>query len=48
MNYPLISDFSKKISRDFGFLVEDPEDDLNGAALRGLVIVNEEGVVRHV
>ncbi len=48
LNFPLISDFSKKISRDFGFLVEDEEDDLNGAALRGLVIVNPEGVLRHV
>ena len=48
LNFPLISDFSKKMSRDFGFLVEDSEDELDGAALRGLVIVDSEGVVRHV
>ena len=48
LNYPLISDFSKKISKNFGFLVTDPEDELIGAALRGLVIVNPEGIVRHV
>ena len=48
LNFPLISDFSKKISRDFGFLVENAEDELNGAALRGLVIANQKGVVRHV
>lgn len=36
------------MSRNFGFLVTDPEDELIGAALRGLVIVNPEGVVRHV
>ena len=48
LNYPLISDFSKQISRDFGFLVEDSQDELNGAALRGLVIINDKGIVRHV
>lgn len=48
LNYPLISDFSKKMSREFGFLVTDPEDELIGAALRGLVIVSPEGVIRHV
>ena len=47
LSYPLISDFSKKISREFGFLVEDEEDELNGAALRGLVIVGPDGVIRH-
>lgn len=36
------------MSRKFGFLVEDPNDELYGAPLRGLVIVNGEGVVRHV
>ena len=48
LDFPLISDFSKKMSRDFGFLVEDENDELNGAALRGLVIVGTDGVVRHV
>ena len=48
LNYPLIADFSKKISRTFGFLVEDENDELNGAALRGLVIVGPDGVIRHV
>ena len=47
LSYPLISDFSKKISREFGFLVEDENDELNGAALRGLVIVGPDGVIRH-
>ena len=48
LNYPLISDFSKQMTKNFGFLVTNPEDELIGAALRGLVIVNPEGVVRHV
>ncbi len=48
MKYPLIADFSKEISRAFGFLVEDEEDELNGAALRGLIILDGKGIVRHV
>lgn len=48
LNFPLISDFSKDISRNFGFLVEDPNDGLYGAPLRGLVIINEKGIVRHI
>ncbi len=46
--YPLVSDFSKSVSRDYGFLVEDTEDELLGAALRGLVIIDGNGVVRHM
>lgn len=48
LNFPLISDFSKQMSKDYGFLIQDPNDELNGAALRGLVIINKEGIVRHV
>ena len=48
LRYPLVSDFSKKISREFGFLVEDDDDELNGAALRGLAIIDHKGVIRHV
>jgi len=48
LNYPLLSDFSKSISRDYGFLVDDVSDDLHGAALRGLVIIDGKGVVRHM
>ena len=48
LSYPLVSDFSKSISREFGFLVEDPNDGLNGAALRGLTVIDGKGVVKHV
>ena len=34
MNIPLVADISKEISRAYGVLVEDPEDDMYGAALR--------------
>ncbi len=46
--YPLVSDFSKSISRDFGFLVEDEKDGLNGAALRGLTLIDGKGIVKHI
>ena len=46
--FPLISDFSKDISRSYGFLVEDKDDELYGAALRGLVIIDGKGIVRHL
>ena len=48
LEFPLVADFSKRISQDFGFLVDDPKDDLFGVPLRGLVISNEKGIVKHV
>jgi peroxiredoxin (alkyl hydroperoxide reductase subunit C) len=41
VQFPLISDLSKSISTDYGVLLED------GVALRGLFLVDKEGVVRH-
>jgi peroxiredoxin (alkyl hydroperoxide reductase subunit C) len=41
IQYPLVADLSKKISSDYGVLV-------NGAiALRGLFLIDKEGIVRH-
>ena len=34
MNIPVVGDISKEISRAYGVLVEDPNDDMYGAALR--------------
>lgn len=48
LNYPLLADFSKDISRSYGVLVEDPEDDLYGASLRGLFIIDGNGIIRHM
>lgn len=48
LNFPLISDFTKKITREFGFLVEEEGDELHGASLRGLVIISDKGLIRHV
>jgi peroxiredoxin 3 len=43
LNYPLLSDFKKTISRDYDVLVEDA-----GIALRGLFIVDKEGILRQI
>merc|ERR1712079_771152 len=43
LNYPLVSDFNKTISRDYGVLIEEA-----GIALRGLFIVDPQGVVRQM
>jgi len=41
IGYPLVADITKNISRDYGVLVND------SVALRGLFLIDREGVVRH-
>ena len=43
IHYPLVADITKKISADYGVLLED-----GGVALRGLFLIDKEGIVRHV
>ncbi|XP_026479114.1 peroxiredoxin-like isoform X2 [Ctenocephalides felis] len=43
LNYPLLSDFNKQISRDYSVLLEK-----DGIALRGLFIIDKEGLVRQM
>ena len=45
MAVPLIGDISKAMSHDFGMLVEDADDDMDGVALRGTVILGPDGKV---
>lgn len=42
VNYPLLSDLTKQIARDYGVLLEDA-----GIALRGLFIINKDGILKH-
>jgi alkyl hydroperoxide reductase subunit AhpC len=42
LTYPLASDLTKQISRDYGVLLD------GGVALRGLFLIDRQGVVRHV
>lgn len=42
LEYPLAADSTKKISSDYGVLIED-----RGIALRGLFVIDPEGVLRY-
>ena len=42
IRYPLVSDFSKAISRDYGVLLEE-----DGVALRGSFLIDKDGVLQH-
>ena len=44
MRIPLVSDITKKISRDYGVLIEDGAD--AGLSLRGLFIIDGKGILR--
>lgn len=46
MAYPLLADISKDVSRNYGVLVENPEDGMYGAALRGLFVIDTLGKIR--
>ncbi len=41
VQYPLVADITKNISRDYGVLFND------AVALRGLFLIDKEGIVRH-
>lgn len=42
INYPLFSDMTKEVSREYGILLENA-----GISLRGLFIINPEGVIQY-
>lgn len=41
IEYPMVADLNKQIARDYGVLLD------SGVALRGLFLIDKEGVVRH-
>lgn len=43
LKYPLVADLTKKISTDYGVLLEGA-----GVALRGLFLIDTTGVIRHI
>lgn len=43
LEFPLLSDFHKRISRDYNVLLED-----KGVALRGTFIINPDGIIKHI
>ena len=42
LRYPLASDITKSVARDYGVLIED-----KGVALRGLFVIDPEGMLRY-
>lgn len=48
VNIPLVADITKSISQSYGVLVEDENDPLNGASLRGLFIIDGKGTIRSI
>jgi peroxiredoxin (alkyl hydroperoxide reductase subunit C) len=42
IRYPLVADLKKEIARSYGVLLED-----QGKALRGLFLIDREGIIRH-
>lgn len=42
LKYPLASDITKSVARDYGVLIED-----KGVALRGLFVIDPEGTLRY-
>ena len=46
VRYPLVADITKQISDDYGVLLHEGDD--AGVALRGLFLIDKEGVVQHV
>ena len=42
LRYPLAADITKQVARDYGVLIED-----KGIALRGLFVIDPEGVLRY-
>ncbi len=45
LEFPLLSDFQKKVSDDYEVLVNDPED--GKIAMRGTFIIDPQGVLRY-
>jgi len=48
INYPLLADITKDLSRDYDVLIEDEDDAMDGAALRGLFIIDGTQKIRSV
>ncbi|KAJ3413189.1 Peroxiredoxin-1 [Chytridiales sp. JEL 0842] len=46
MKIPILSDITKKISTDYGVLIDHGGD--NGVSLRGTFIIDPKGIIRHI
>lgn len=48
IDIPLVSDITKDISASYGVLVDNSQDPLYGASLRGLIIIDGNRKIRSV
>lgn len=47
LNFPLLSDFNKTVSRAYGALYEDFVLDMQGVSKRSAFVVNKDGIIRY-
>ena len=47
LNFPLLSDFNKEVSRQYGALYDTFVFDMQGVSKRAAFVIDEEGIVRY-
>lgn len=47
LNFPLLSDFNKTVSRSYGALYEDFVLDMKGVSKRSAFVIDEKGIIRY-
>lgn len=47
LNFPLLSDFNKTVSRAYGAIYEDWILDMKGVSKRSAFVIDQEGIVRY-
>lgn len=47
LNFPLLSDFNKEVSKAYGALYEDFVFGMKGVSKRAVFVIDSEGVIRH-
>jgi len=48
MNIPLLADASHRISKAYGALIDDENDDADGVTMRATYIIDDKGILRHM
>ena len=48
MTYPLLSDFSRDTVKQYGVMHEDPHSAYFRLAKRAYVVIDQQGIVRHI
>lgn len=47
LNFPLISDFNKEVSADYGSIYEDFVFEMKGVSKRSAFVIDKDGIVRY-